>query len=226
MRSARAVQLFRPRGPVVVELEQLQALRGAHPEYAEQVLLQGEELVRLAGLGDVDGVAQLALGCREGELLSWSVARMFKAACAAGHVAMVRFMCENGVDKQHPGLRQLLHALVSECEHGEGVAALAKVAPVLVRELGFEVNAMRPGDGYTPLHLACLSAQPRLFKLLVLLGADVNAVANDDSLPATCAARAAAAATSAREVVGAGEITDCLRRLGASSEIEYVSSCG
>jgi hypothetical protein len=66
-----------------------------------------------------------------------------------------------------PGGRTLLH---HDCNHG-----WSSLVPCLV-ELGADVNAVQPGDGNRPLHLAAQrGSATKLCQLLIDAGADVNA---------------------------------------------------
>jgi hypothetical protein len=130
---------------------------------------------------------------------------------------------ENG----HPGLRHLLHELVIEASASpEATGYVIQVLPTLVNEYGFDVNCMRQNDAYTPLHLACRLGNLPAFKVLILLGADIHAVANDDSLPLVLARRCTESATRAQQVVDSGEIVKFLTRLGASETITFVNATG
>lgn len=91
---------------------------------------------------------------------------------------------------------------------------------------GFDVNAMRRSDGITPLHIACALPRTTAFKVLVVLGADIHAVANDGSMPLNRAIAAAAAATSAAQVVSAGDMAAHLRSLGAEETVSLRSYRG
>mmetsp|Transcript_7537 Transcript_7537/g.24090 ORF Transcript_7537/g.24090 Transcript_7537/m.24090 type:complete len:134 (+) Transcript_7537:128-529(+) len=133
-------------------------------------------------------------------------------------------MSENGIDRRHPGLRHLIHELIEERAATDPV--LVQVLPLLVQQCGFDVNGMRRGDGYTPLHIACADSRLLLFKVLVLLGADVHAIANDNSLPLSLAQSAAARASAAVDVVAAGEMCAFLRKLGAQDRVRHLSYAG
>jgi len=63
--TVAALQLFRPRLPAEEELARLAAVRDEHPEYAAQILRQGEQLAALAAAGCLDELAQISLACRE-----------------------------------------------------------------------------------------------------------------------------------------------------------------
>jgi len=222
-RKAGVLQLFRPSLSLEQEIEKLEELRKHEPQYARQLMLQNNQLITLASQGCLDGMVQLLLGCREGELLSWTCAKMFEAACSNGHVEVITFMCENGVTQSHPGIRNIFHSVIATaCED----APLLRTLPILVKKFGFNVNTMRKGDGYTPLHVACQFSRLVLFKMLILLGADISAIANDNSLPMSLAMEASIAASTSSQVVASGEIVKYLQKLGASTQVAMVSSSG
>ncbi|GBG30367.1 Ankyrin repeat domain-containing protein 49 [Hondaea fermentalgiana] len=189
-------------GGIAEELQRLKQMRWDQPEYAATVLKHNQALVEEAEAGRLQSMVQLALACREDELLSWTVANMFRKAC----------------------LRTLMFDLIDEADEE---APLLQTLPVLFTEgASFDVNTMHPKNGRTPLHSACARAQVSVFKLLVLHGADIHAVANDDSMPLQCAQQAATEASTAAQVVAAGDIVNFLRKLGAQDSIQLVSYRG
>ena len=124
-----------------------------------------------------------------------------------GQIEVIELMCNNGVTKRHPGLTTLLHDLVVS------TAPLHVVLPVLVR-YEFDINSMRRGDGYTPLHLVCLGKDIDLFKLVVVLGGDINAIANDNLMPLNCSLK------------NCPEISSYLIKLGATDKIVMCGTRG
>ena len=56
----------------------------------------------------------------------------------------------------------------------------------LFRNYKLNPNIMRPADGYTPLHLACLQGLSSMVLTLINNGADVNSIAIDGSTPLSC----------------------------------------
>mmetsp|Transcript_9029 Transcript_9029/g.17814 ORF Transcript_9029/g.17814 Transcript_9029/m.17814 type:complete len:278 (+) Transcript_9029:151-984(+) len=216
--------LFRIQTSPTDELERIKQLRWDQPEYATSILKLNEALIEVAEAGTLQEMVQLVLTCREGELLSWTVAKMFIAACRKGHLSIVRFMLQNGVDKYHPGLRVLLFDLLENSNVSE--STLVSIFPVLIQEGGFDVNSMHPRSGYTPLHIACAHTNLAIFKLLVVLGADIHAVANNDNMPLNCVLQAADEAKTVAQITAAGDIAKFLRQLGAQETIQLVSYRG
>ena len=115
---------------------------------------------------------------------------MFRAAAAEGHVAVVRWMTEGGgvSPRSVPPLADVVHGVVERAVHAEDCEA---VLAALVRGGGFDPSHPRKGDGWTPLHVACRRNMTRVALLLVGLGADVNAVGLDDTMPLHLADRMA-----------------------------------
>ena len=62
-----------------------------------------------------------------------------------------------------------------------------------------------------------VSVQLNVFKLLILLGADIQAVGNDNRMPLNVALEAAEHATTSDQVVNSGERVKYLRKLEAVS---------
>ena len=160
------------------QLNRLSGLRESEPSFAAALMQQGQLLIRLAIEGNLDSIDKLVAGSEEGELLFWYNAKMFNAACVAGHVDVVKFMVCNGLDIKSMGVVNALHVAA----HGTTDASAVEVCTTLV-EAGYDVNKQRSDDLFSPLHIACRRGHPDLIRALVRLGADVNSVAKGDRMP-------------------------------------------
>jgi ankyrin repeat protein len=91
--------------------------------------------------------------------------------------------------------------------------------------LRLDVNAMRAGDGYTPLHLAALGGLVGPTALLLAQGADAHAAALDGETPLSAAmlARRDWPADDGKAAARFDAVEACLRSRGASSEPRVVS---
>lgn len=103
---------------------------------------------------------------------------MFRAACGSHRLDILRFLVTNGFDLQHASMRNVLHETVDGIADDD--AEGAECAQALIRFLldnGVDVNWQRKGDLLTALHIACQKGLYGIAYLLVLYGADVNAIA-------------------------------------------------
>ncbi|KAG5180174.1 hypothetical protein JKP88DRAFT_349722 [Tribonema minus] len=85
--------------------------------------------------------------------------------------------------------------------NGSASSTSGGCSPIAMMEFlvkaGQSASAPRAGDFYTPLHCAVGAASLPAAAALIRLGADVNAVAQDDTMPLTCAEAELAAAAKA-----------------------------
>ena len=118
--------------------------------------------------------------CRPGEFLQWHVCRALRAAGCAGHEKVFRLLCANGAPLKDENGKSL-GILPACCEAGADLTGA--VIRFLVTECGEDVDECKAPDFYTPLHDACMRLDVGTASLLVELGAGVNAIAADDSVP-------------------------------------------
>ena len=140
----------------------------------------GNRLIDACKAGNVKKAKQIIDACKTQLLLQWSVCKAFLAACEGSHLNVLRLLMANGLNpKSQPGVAHAIHVLVTHKAHVESVRFLVKA--------GFEVNQPRKPQMFTPIHIACVTKNVEMIKVLIELGADVNAVADDgyDSMPLT-----------------------------------------
>lgn len=178
------------------QMKRISVLRKTSPAYAQALLEQGMMLAKLAEEGRTEDLVKMTMHARQGEMLFWFTTKMFKAAAINGHVDVLRYMLDNGVEPTFPGLADTLHGVV-ECTRsglGEGPAfagpidqaAATRVLAVCL-DAGFDVNEQRKGDYLAPLHIACSRGLLDLARSLLSAGADCNAVGTGDATPMRCA---------------------------------------
>jgi len=191
------------------EMRMMAKLSAETPKFAQEVTKQNLALVSLAACGHLDEMVTLMLGLTDEEIWSWTVEKMFKAATLNGKVQVVRFMVENGINGKHPGLQTLLHELVLEASE-----TVVLNLSILVKQGGFDVNSMRRSDGFTPLHVVCANGSVSLpvLKLLLLYGADVHAVSNDDWTPSMLIEKNLKHESSADQVCLLSEMEQCFEK--------------
>ena len=163
------------------ELKRFQALQGCNKRAADQEMKRGALLVGLARKGDVD---RLHLAVRSGPRpWFWFSCQMFKEAAVAGQVKILKYMLVHGIQLDRPPLDECLCTLCEACDDTDGGASVVAAARYLVTQGGADVNKVRRRDYKGPLHICCLRGLSELGAFLVDAGADVNAVAKDDSTP-------------------------------------------
>lgn len=101
---------------------------------------------------------------------------MFRTACAVHRLDILTFMLTNGFDLQHEGMRTVLHDTVAAITDDVSADRAQATVRFLI-DGGVDVNWQRKGDLFTALHVACNKNLFGIAYLLVLYGADVNAIA-------------------------------------------------
>eukprot|EP00644_Phytophthora_capsici_P016183 jgi/Phyca11/115369/e_gw1.28.201.1 len=173
---------FRCSGSPLEEMKRLEKLREEDPESASNLVANGKLLVDFVRDGNLRALHCAAEHLVEGQMLIFYVVRMFREACTSRRLDIVRFMLMNGFDLQQSYMRDILHTVV-ESVQSDAVQPLIR----LLLDAGVDVNWQRKSDLYTALHVACCKNLYPIAHLLVLYGADVNAIAADDSMPLACA---------------------------------------
>ena len=213
-----ALAWFNPRESMAEEMQRLGRLRQTAPSFMDSLLEQAQTLVSLAASGHAEAIRDICGTANEGELLMWGTQRMFLAACEGGHTEVVRLMLRNGVTAQSPGLDRLFPKLVAGVE-GTG-AELCAVLQLLARA-GFDANAMRREGSDTAMHVACRRTLLPVFKALVLLKVDLNAVNDSCDTPLKIARERVSSAAGDGDGEGeedARQIASYLARLGAKED--------
>ncbi|KAL3669748.1 hypothetical protein V7S43_005129 [Phytophthora oleae] len=177
---------FRCNGSPLDEMKRLEKLREQDPESASNLVANGKLLVHFVREGNLRALHCAAEHLVEGQVLIFYVVRMFREACAARRLDIVQFMLVNGFDLQQSYMRDILHSVVESVHSSQSADAVQPLLRLLL-DAGVDVNWQRKSDLYTALHVACCKNLYPLAYLLVLYGADVNAIAADDSMPLTCA---------------------------------------
>jgi hypothetical protein len=115
----------------------------------------------------------------QGQVLIFYAVRMFREACATRRLDVLQFLLLNGFDLQQSYMRDVLHGVL---EGIEGPQRAETVQPLIrfLLDAGVDVNWQRKSDLYTALHVACCKNLYPIAYLLVLYGADVNAIAAVD----------------------------------------------
>eukprot|EP00947_MAST-08B_sp_MAST-8B-sp1_P003716 g3716.t1 len=148
---------------------------------------RGRKLEDLAKAGDdMAGFTELAKASKHGLILYWYMVRAFVAACIHGKLHIVRYMMDQGFDIKETAVRDVLFKIVQK---GRKESSVVEVLQHLVA-CGLEPNLQLRPKFLTPLHHACERGWFEMVDMLIRLGADVNAVADDDVMPLHCAEHA------------------------------------
>lgn len=167
-------------------LEEMKRLRECDPESAANLVANGKLLVGFARDGNLRALQCAVEHMQEGEMLIFYVIRMFREACASKRLDVLKFMLSNGFDLQQSCMRDVLHAAVETVNSSQDAEAVQPLIRFLL-DAGVDVNWQRKSDLCTALHVACRNNLYAIAYLLILYGADVNAIAADDSMPLACA---------------------------------------
>lgn len=185
---------LRQREPFPVQVLRMEELKARDPDRARRIMAGGEAVVDAFRRGSLEEAARLLRATPEEEILVWHTVRMARAAAAGGHARALESCARWGLDLSLPPLKHLLHELAAAGGGTEGDMPACIAALVAA---GADVNAARPGDWHTPLHVACRGASLPLAAALVRHGADVNAVGDQDAMPLPLAREAGADALAA-----------------------------
>ncbi|TMW58042.1 hypothetical protein Poli38472_013516 [Pythium oligandrum] len=210
--EAERVRLcFRGERSPMDEMKWLQRLKERDPTSAANVVANGQLLMELARDGQVRALHMAMEHMQEDHVLSFYAVRMFRVACYERRLDVLRFMLANGFDLEQTCMRDVLHTLVEKIAQDDE-ASHDTWQPVLrlLLDAGVDVNWQRPGDLYTVLHVACRSNLYAITYLLLIYGADVNAIALNDDMPLLCAERVNTAVLSPRALASHRELVSLL----------------
>lgn len=166
--------------PLETEMARFEALRAADEAAAANVIKHGAMLVALAKRGDLE---RLALMVRTTAPTYWFTVQMLLAAAESGQAKIVAYMVDNGAKLDSAPLKEILIHVAAHCDAEDGGENCADVATYLVRTAKINVDAMRKSDYWTAMHVAVARGLVKLVHHLVSLGANVNAVAENDVMP-------------------------------------------
>ena len=191
-----------PREGIIGQMGRLKRLKESEPTSAAYLIRKAEELVQLSAQGNLVAIKGLL-----SEILAipawarppplWHVARMIRAAAPEGHVDVVRWMVEGGGVRPCtvPPLADVVHLVVERAPpslNGSPPQSTIDMISLLVTAGKFDPSVPRKSDGWTPLHVACARNLTQVGIHLINIGADINAVGNDDKMPLNLADRMAA----------------------------------
>ncbi|KAE8912398.1 hypothetical protein PF005_g3685 [Phytophthora fragariae] len=177
---------FRCIGSPLDEMKRLEKLREQDPESATNLVANGKLLVDFVREGNLRALQCAAEHLEEGQMLIFYAVRMFREACALRRLDILRFLLFNGFDLQQSYMRDILHGVIESIHSPQSADAVQPLIRFLL-DAGVDVNWQRKSDLYTALHVACCKNLYPIAYLLVLFGADVNAIAVDDAMPLACA---------------------------------------
>lgn len=213
------------------EMARFEELMREQPQRVAAMMRTGRQLETLAAQGDLMQIGAMLSFAQEGDLLPWFNVKMFKAACAANHREVMRFMVERGFDLLQSGVESL-HTLVAgwskasgDGEEGEGVRALEATARWLMAE-GVDVNMMRRGDQWSALHVSAALQSIEATRVLLALGADANCVAHADVMPLHCAQGGEAGAADAAAEADAQAKAEAQAKADAKADAKATFAAG
>ncbi|KAF1778978.1 Ankyrin repeat-containing domain [Phytophthora cactorum] len=176
---------FRCVGSPLDEMKRLEKLLERDPESAANLVANGKLLVDFVRMG-------ICVHCN----VQRSILRRVKCdlLCRSDvsrglrdeKTGYLRFMLLNSFDLQQSYMRDILHNIIENVDNPQSADAVQPLIRFLL-DAGVDINWQRKSDLYTALHIACCQNLYPIAYLLVIYGADVNAIAADDSMPLACA---------------------------------------
>lgn len=157
----------------------IQALAATEPQYVNELMSCGREFVQAAAHGDVQQVIKIGRNTRSGELLLPFITQAFTAAALGGHLWVLKFMIHQGLSTTLQPLKSIIGRVVIA---GSPDITRRSATVTLLSQVGFDPDAP-DAVGATPLIAAAARGIPHLVTALIQAGADINAVANDHSMP-------------------------------------------
>ncbi|CAK4390135.1 unnamed protein product [Aphanomyces euteiches] len=182
--------VFEIKRTVQEELEWMDGLRCTDAEAAENVLSNSKLMVELAAGGEVGALKEMihAVDALDAHVLTYYYVKMFQEASLRRRMDVLKFMVDNGFDVNHPFVKDTLHRVIEECSDEHLDDTLQPLLHFLL-QAQMDVNFQRKRDLFTPLHVACAKNFLGVASILVMYGADVNAIAKEDLMPLNCAER-------------------------------------
>ncbi|GAB9468749.1 hypothetical protein Gpo141_00006056 [Globisporangium polare] len=177
---------FRCVGSPMDEMKLLERMRARDPESADNVVANGKLLVEYVQQGNLRAIQCALDHMQEDHVLLFYSVRMFRTACTGNRLDILRFMLAHGFEMEQVGVRDILHFAIEEIVDEQEAEAAQPLIRFLM-EAGADVNWQRQSDLFTALHIACRKNLYAIAYLLIIYGADVNAIAMNDEMPLTCA---------------------------------------
>ncbi|ETV75085.1 hypothetical protein H257_10678 [Aphanomyces astaci] len=159
------------------EMDWMEAMRRANPDAAEDVLSNSRLFVELAAEGEVRSMAEIVAdvdGQLQNNVLCYYFVKMFQVASSRRRMDVLKYMLDHGFDAHHAFVKDTLHRVI-DAAASDDEDTLQPVLHLLLAHM--DVNFQRQGDLFTPLHVACAKNFYGVASLLLLYGADVNAIA-------------------------------------------------
>eukprot|EP00743_Colponemidia_sp_Colp-15_P001244 GILK01001366.1.p1 GENE.GILK01001366.1~~GILK01001366.1.p1 ORF type:complete len:278 (-),score=56.96 GILK01001366.1:80-913(-) len=171
---------------LAAQQQRLKALEEDDPITLQDCMNTGVALIDAAKRGDLHELQRVVKNAYKGELLFWHISKAFHAACAGMHLTTVQFMVEGGLDLTQSTFDDSIHRIIEAKTIGLNNSdedARAIISYLVSKKM--DINQPRKDDWWTCLHVAANARHLSSVRLLVDLGADVNAVAKNDRMPLT-----------------------------------------
>lgn len=178
-----------------VQMRMIQDLRNSidenDKEIVKDIFLKGEQLVAYANNGELRKLKLLSdeFITKYNDLFipTYFIAKMLKSSLENGHLMIASYIIDHGYPYQNSNVPNSLEECLKVVEDHRGV----NIIEFLVTK-GMDVNYQTKGTWLTALHIAAEKGLVETVKTLIALGADVNAVADNDLMPLHMAERSIA----------------------------------
>lgn len=173
------------------ERERLAKLQAEDPITLQDVFNTSRALVDAVRDEDVEELRTVVARGEAGEFLQFFVLQACAMSLRNTSLDIVRALVQWGVPLQHEMLSHSMH-LVCEVTTRDNFSSAWRILQVLKEgnaEGRLDINEPRPGDGWTPLCVACARACLPLTVKLLELGADPNVITRASETPVALAKR-------------------------------------
>ncbi|KAJ1439385.1 hypothetical protein B484DRAFT_323561 [Ochromonadaceae sp. CCMP2298] len=192
-----ATGVFSVNGSIDNELRRFKELAKDEPERSKQIYANGEKLITLAATGEYAQFKRFASSVEKADLMTYFTAKALMASLVGGHLMLSNFILDNGYPLHlEKGVPNLLHDCLRELSDYECVSIVA-----LLASKGIDVNKQEKETWLAPIHVAVQQELSETVRALVEAGADVNAVARDDSMPLSMANKLPTGRSSEKEAI-------------------------
>ena len=175
------VKLFCSRLNATNEMQRFQKLREENPEKCKSIFQNCEEMIKYASNGSLSRFKRAVMNTHIDDMFQFFSHKMFIASLLNNHFMITSIMLDEDYNVNMTGKTCPLHECLSQVNDEIG----CNIVEFLITRSKVDVNTTdNINKTYeTALHVAVRRQLPSTVSMLINLGADVDAVANHDSMP-------------------------------------------
>jgi hypothetical protein len=177
-----APKLFVLKNNLLTEMANFQSLIKENGEKGREILLLGDSVMQNATQGQLRKFISSALELsRSPEApLFYFLTKSLIEALKKGHLMVASFILDNGFNINDPHLPHILNTVIKDTAVTDNVAL---IVVQFLHRYSFDFNLQEKETYWAPLHYAVQRSLQRTIESLIDLGADVNIVAEKDTMP-------------------------------------------